>query len=97
MAPIRKAVDRLTADPEPLTLRGLVEWYKAIGRSDLLPLTADERQYVDARWSYLVQKLATQERVPVGWLSAAISDLAQYELRLLQTAMNEAAAVGDVG
>jgi hypothetical protein len=78
------------ADMERLTLRQLVDWFKSVMHSGMV-MTDLEINYVDKYWMALVQTQARQEGVPVGWLSYSLSQLAQAEKRLMDTATRETA------
>jgi hypothetical protein len=52
----------------------------------------DEHDYMNTAWMEYVSKLATELEVPIGWLSAAIYELAQHEMRMINTALTEGGA-----
>ena len=85
---IRTSVERETVYPEAVTIRTVTDWHKRMTRL-AAQTTAEEQKYIDQRWVALVTQLAQAEGVPVGWLSWAVSQLAEYELRLLATASAE--------
>lgn len=85
---IRASIEQETVYPEDVTIRTVTEWHKRMTRL-ASQTTAEEQRYVDSRWVALVTSLAEKESVPVGWLSWAIAQLVEFELRLLQTASNE--------
>ena len=87
---IRKEVDQLSADPDPLTLRSAVEWFKTQLKSPYTPLTVAEREYIDGRWGSIVNKLSEEHQLPLGWLSYQLSELAQAEMAMLEVAKQEA-------
>lgn len=90
--PIRPEIHSLVdfTDPEKMTLRDAVEWYKQLLRTDLGVPTALEVKYMDERWATLCLAISEREKVPAGWISWLLSELAQSEFNLLRTAQAEA-------
>lgn len=86
---LRKTVEARTADPDPLTIRTAVEWFKDQVNNPYSPLTVAEREYIDGRWGSLMKKLAEEHEVPVGWLGYMLSELAQREIAMLRIAQAE--------
>jgi hypothetical protein len=70
-------------------MRAAVEWYKRIARAGLGPLSGEETKYLNERWGYLIRQLVEKEQLPPGWLSYSLAQLAQDELRLVDTAAKE--------
>lgn len=92
---IRAQIEADTAYPKEVTLRTVTDWYKTqLGHDSLTPA---ETEYIDSRWMGLITQLAEKEEVPVGWLSWAVFELAQHELRLVQTAISEGTEALRVG
>lgn len=86
---IRKQFDVSYPEGDPhLTIRQVVEWFKAHLNHGIDP-NPEELDHMNKRWTFLVQQLAEQESVPVGWLSWAISTLVEAEFALLETAIAE--------
>lgn len=88
---IRKGVDELSATPDPLTLRSVVEWFKSQVASPYNPLTPEEREYVDGRYGSIVKTLAETHELPIGWLGYTLSELAKTEMAMVRVAAQEAA------
>lgn len=86
---IRKGVDELSATPDPLTLRSVVEWFKTWVASPYNPLTVEEREYVDGRFGSIVGQLAKEHDLPVGWLGYMLSELAKTEMQMVRVAAQE--------
>lgn len=81
---------------EPIqTIRVVVEWFKAHLGHEFDP-TAEEDEHMNKRWAYLITKLAEEQQVPVGWLSAAVSQLVEAEWSMKLAAELEGAASGVV-
>ena len=76
------------------TLRGAVEWYKAVyrGTEPLGDLTKLEQNYVNGEWAQLVRELAEVQGIPAGMLSYWLNELAVLELQLAKVAGEEAQA-----
>ena len=81
-------------NPETYTLRAAVEWYKGlIHLSAALGVpTTLETNLMNDRWGVLCKGIASREGIPAGWVSYMLSELAQTEIRLLETATEEAQA-----
>lgn len=89
---IRPIIQTITDNPEKVSLRGLVEWWKRVANSGLGTPTAEEVKYINDRWASLIVDLSAIEDVPVGWLSWCLQELAQSELTLMDTVTVEAQA-----
>lgn len=78
---VRQSVVDAAAHPEEITLRTATDWYKnmleALNSGD-----REEMAYANESWTALTITLGEKESVPPFWLSWAISELAQTELRL---------------
>ncbi len=95
--PIRGSIHVLTElpdEPEDMTIRQAIEWFKKVVRSiggDITPL---ERKELDATWAYLARGIAKREDIPDGSLSYFMGELAQTEMRLADMAASEAHDAG---
>ena len=85
---IHVAVD-YGAEPEEMTLREAVEYYKKVIRvsAELGTLTGLELKHVDQAWGFLVGKLAGREGIPSGWLTYLLGELARSETRSAELAL----------
>lgn len=92
--PIRPILFTLTDRTEIDTLRAAVEWYKSVvhGAQPLGTLTAMETKYVNEQWAEVCKEIARAQGVPAGSVSYWLNELAVNELRLAETALDEAAA-----
>ena len=92
MIPIRGdvhvAVDHEHKDPQAMTLRQCVEYYKKIVRvgTAMGTITNMEDKHINQAWGYLVGVVATRESVPSGWLMMMLAELARSEMRALDLA-----------
>jgi len=73
-------------DPETMTLRDVVEWYKKVVAASkrLGTATSMEVKHVDQAWGHLMQKIAEREGVPQGFLAYLLTELARTEMRVLE-------------
>lgn len=80
------------------SLREAVEWYKTlirqVERLELGGLSAQEEQQINTSWMHLVNEVAEREGLPAGFLSYMLATLAQSEIQLADTAMQEAEGAG---
>ena len=100
--PIRPAVHALvdfSGEPETMTMRQAVEWWKSCVRAaePLGQLTAMEERYMNTRWGVLIQAIATREQLPAGMLSYFLGELAQTEIKLKEVAEAELGAAMEYG
>lgn len=95
--PIRPRVYALTEfekEPEQMTLRDCLEWYKGVIRGVEGIIRGLESKYLNERWAFLVDAVAKREGVPTGSLSYYLAELAQAELDLQAVGQAEAEAAG---
>lgn len=97
--PIRPTIHSLVDFPwdEPvgkITLRQAIEWFKrgVKGCEPLGMLTALEQKYMNERWAELCKLMAQVQGVPVGMLSYFLGEVAQAEIKLEDTALEESSA-----
>jgi hypothetical protein len=85
---IHVAVDYKTTEPENMTLREIVEYYKHVVHvaQALGTATSLELKHIQQAWDYLVGLVATREGVPSGFLTYLLSELARSEMRALELA-----------
>lgn len=67
-------------EPEDMTLRDAVDWYKSVVHAVNNPNFA-EVSYINARWADLCGKMATKQGVPGSYLSYMLNELAVGELQ----------------
>lgn len=88
--PIRGTIHALTEfpkEPEQMTLRDCLEWWKAcIRHLQGQMLTPLENKYLNERWVFLINAVAGREGVPNGSLSYYLAELATAEVQLAQEA-----------
>ncbi len=98
MIPIRPKIHALTQidkDEDSLTLRDLMEWYKKSVRAmSGDSLSAEEFKELNQRWVGLCDIIAKREDVPTGSLSYFLGELANAEIKLVETASQEANEAG---
>ncbi len=98
MIPIRPKIHALTQidkDEDSLTLRDLMEWYKKSVRAmSGDSLSQEEFNELNKRWVGLCEVVAKREDVPTGSLSYFLGELANAEIKLVETASREAEAAG---
>ncbi len=95
--PIRASIFVLTElpdEPEDMTIRQAIEWFKRAVRGATGELSALERKELDATWAHLAEAIAKREDIPSGSLSYFMGELAQTEMRLAETVSEEAHAAG---
>lgn len=100
--PIRPAVHALvefSAEPEQMSLRDAIEWWKSCVRAaePLGQLTAQEEKYMNQRWGVLINAVAKREKLPAGMLSYFLGETAQTEIRLKEVAEDELHAATEYG
>jgi len=93
MQPIRGTVHAVVdfKDPEKMTLRQGLEWYKNVIRvlREWGTPTAMETRYIDQRWVTLVAAIAEREGVPTGTLSYFLGETANAEVQAADVAALE--------
>ncbi len=95
--PIRTSIFVLTEledEPEDMTLRQALEWFKRAARAQVGQLSAMEFKELNSTWAHLCKGIAKREGVPDGSLSYFLGELAQTELRLTEVVEEEAKAAG---
>lgn len=95
--PIRQSIFVLTElpdEPEDMTIRQAIEWFKRAVRGVSGELSALERKELDGAWAGLIGAIAKREGVPAGSLSYFLGELAQTEMRLAEVVTEEANAGG---
>ena len=101
-SPIRTVFYTVTDLPDDCgtwTLRQAAEWYKGVIRAgdQTGMLTELENKYVNERWAHLMNEISKCQKVPAGMLSYFVGELAQTEIKLHETAQQEAAAAMEYG
>lgn len=92
VSPVRKVVHqlcKLEKDAGAMTLREAVEWYKKVARAAIGTPTGAEVEYLNKFWGSLITDIATREGIPAGFLSYVLDEIANQELRLLETVKEE--------
>ncbi len=95
--PIRASIFVLTElpeEPEDMTIRQAIEWFKRAVQGVTGDLSGMERKELDGTWVHLAEKIARREGIPTGSLSYFMGELAQTELRLADIVTEEANAAG---
>ena len=96
-APIRQSIfvlAELPEEPEKMTIREAMEWFKRAAQAPVGELSAMEVKELNAVWGHLSNKIAEREGIPSGSLSYFMGELAQTEMRLTDTVAAEASAAG---
>ncbi len=83
--PIRAIVHTAVGyeNAEEMTLRDVAEYFKKVARlpDQIGQLTSMELRQVNQSWNSLMAVIAEREKVPQGWLSYTIGELARGEMR----------------
>ncbi len=95
--PIRQSIfvlAELPEEPEQMTIREAIEWFKRAARAQVGQLSPMEMKELNGVWGHLCNRMAEREGIPSGSLSYFMGELAQTEMRLSETVTEEAKAAG---
>ncbi len=99
--PIRPIVIAVMDLPKPTdeyTLRDAVDWWKGVAQNEAIGFPNElEQKALNAAFREILQAIEDREGVGSGYLGWFLSEVAQAELKLLETATDESQAAMSYG
>lgn len=96
--PIVTAICELSKAPEEYTFREAIEWWKSVARNDDIGVPNElEKKKMDKTFVTILEGIGKREGIIPGYMGWFLSEIAQAELKLAQTAESEAEAALEYG